>query len=77
MKEHDYTQLRMAKKLKITITTLNFKLNGKCPLTADEIITMSELLKVSMGFLIRAKKKTKLDKELEEIDNAKDNIANK
>ena len=45
MTEYHITQKKLAKKLEISITTLNFKINGKSDFTITEAKVVSNLLK--------------------------------
>ena len=48
MAEYHITQEILAKKLEISITTLNFKINGKSDFTVTEAKVISNLLKKPM-----------------------------
>lgn len=48
MTEYHITQEILAKKLEISITTLNFKINGKSDFTVTEAKVISNLLKKPM-----------------------------
>lgn len=48
MAEYHITQEKLAKKLEMSITTLNFKINGKSDFTVTEAKVISNLLKKTM-----------------------------
>lgn len=46
MLEKGYTQEILAKKLNISIQSLNYKINNKRPFMADEMFSICDLLKI-------------------------------
>jgi Predicted transcriptional regulators len=48
MREYHITQEKLAEKLEMSITTLNFKINGKSDFTVTEAKVISNLLKKTM-----------------------------
>lgn len=45
--DYDITQAECAKKMKMSLSTFNFKLNGKSDWTVSEIETLCGILKIS------------------------------
>ena len=48
----DITQTECAKRLQISLTAFNFKLNGKADWSASEIYQMKKILKISKSKMI-------------------------
>lgn len=44
MTEARYTQRNLAKDMKMSVNALNFKINGKTPITIDEAVLLGKLL---------------------------------